>query len=134
MSGSNLARRYAPLVAIAVLQLLIIGFVPSKAARVGGEEDRRGLDPTHHRHPFVDHDDLGVVEIDGRQRLLAVGRLTHDEQTVVLALDQRAQKHAYVRLVVDEQRSDLWHGADPPPVGGQPTGRSVSVSSRNVRT
>ena len=38
MSGSNLARRYAPLVAIAVLQLLIIGFVPSKAAKVGGEE------------------------------------------------------------------------------------------------
>jgi hypothetical protein len=38
VSGSNLARRYAPLVAIAVLQLLIIGFVPSKAAKVGGQE------------------------------------------------------------------------------------------------
>lgn len=31
MTRSTLARRYAPLVAVAVLQLLIIGFVPSKA-------------------------------------------------------------------------------------------------------
>jgi hypothetical protein len=35
VNRSTLARRYAPLVAIAVLQLLIIGFVPSKAAKQG---------------------------------------------------------------------------------------------------
>jgi len=38
MTRSTLARRYAPLVAIAVLQLLIIGFVPSKAAKSGGQQ------------------------------------------------------------------------------------------------
>jgi hypothetical protein len=35
VTRSTLARRYAPLVALAVLQLLIIGFVPSKAAKSG---------------------------------------------------------------------------------------------------
>ncbi len=35
MTRSTLARRYAPLVAVAVLQLLIIGFVPSKAGKTG---------------------------------------------------------------------------------------------------
>src|SRR3954463_11128857 len=35
VNRSTLARRYAPLVALAVLQLLIIGFVPSKAAKQG---------------------------------------------------------------------------------------------------
>ena len=37
MTRSTLARRYAPLVALAVLQLLIIGFVPSKAGKAGGQ-------------------------------------------------------------------------------------------------
>ena len=37
MTRSTLARRYAPLVALAVLQLLIIGFVPSKAAKSGSQ-------------------------------------------------------------------------------------------------
>ena len=38
MTRSTLARRYAPLVALAVLQLLIIGFVPSKAAKSGNQQ------------------------------------------------------------------------------------------------
>ncbi|MEY2423137.1 MAG: hypothetical protein QOI95_3204 [Acidimicrobiaceae bacterium] len=38
MTRSTLARRYAPLVALAVLQLLIIGFVPSKAGKSGGQQ------------------------------------------------------------------------------------------------
>src|SRR3954449_6734803 len=37
VTRSTLARRYAPLVALAVLQLLIIGFVPSKAAKSGSQ-------------------------------------------------------------------------------------------------
>ena len=38
MTRSTLARRYAPLVALAVLQLLIIGFVPSKAGKSGNQQ------------------------------------------------------------------------------------------------
>ena len=38
MTRSTLARRYAPLVALAVLQLLIIGFVPSKAGKASGQQ------------------------------------------------------------------------------------------------
>ena len=38
MSRSTLARRYAPLVALAVLQLLIIGFVPSKAGKANNQQ------------------------------------------------------------------------------------------------
>ena len=42
MTRSTLARRYAPLVALAVLQLLIIGFVPSKAGKSGGTQVAAG--------------------------------------------------------------------------------------------
>ena len=42
MTRSTLARRYAPLVALAVLQLLIIGFVPSKAAKSGTQVSAGG--------------------------------------------------------------------------------------------
>jgi hypothetical protein len=38
VTRSTLARRYAPLVALAVLQLLIIGFVPSKAQKSGAAQ------------------------------------------------------------------------------------------------
>jgi hypothetical protein len=38
VTRTTLARRYAPLVALAVLQLLIIGFVPSKAGKAGGQQ------------------------------------------------------------------------------------------------
>jgi len=38
VTRSTLARRYAPLVALAVLQLLIIGFVPSKAGKSGNQQ------------------------------------------------------------------------------------------------
>jgi len=42
VNRSTLARRYAPLVALALLQLLIIGFVPSKAAKQGGQQVAAG--------------------------------------------------------------------------------------------
>ena len=42
MPRSTLARRYAPLVAVAVLQLLIIGFVPSKADKPGTQQVATG--------------------------------------------------------------------------------------------
>jgi hypothetical protein len=38
VTRSTLARRYAPLVALAVLQLLIIGFVPSKAGKASNQQ------------------------------------------------------------------------------------------------
>ncbi|MEY2430736.1 MAG: hypothetical protein QOC92_461, partial [Acidimicrobiaceae bacterium] len=42
MTRSTLARRYAPLVALAVLQLLIIGFVPSKAGKQSSQQVAAG--------------------------------------------------------------------------------------------